>query len=136
MAVLFAAAQLAALVGCGDERVPLYPVQGKVLDSQGRPAVGAAVYFHVGSGVNAGAPTPVGQVDENGDFQMRTYVEGDGAPAGDYAVTIIWLPPRNTPLDPVGGDQLNGSYADANNPKLRFTVEEKEDNTVPTINLP
>lgn len=136
---LFAVATLpafAALSGCGDDRLPLYPVQGRVLDGQGQPAIGAQVYFHSASGGSEGIPTPVGKVDDQGDFHLTTYVEGDGAPEGEYAVTIIWPPPRTTPFEPVGGDQLNGTYADPKNPRLRFTVKADSENTVPAINLP
>jgi hypothetical protein len=125
-----------ALAGCGDARAPLYAVRGRVVDGQGQPATGAQLFFNPVGGDTKGVPRPVGHVDEKGEFRLTTYVEGDGAPEGDYAVTIIWPPVRTSPFDPPGGDRLNNTYADAANPKVRFKVEARDDNEVPTIQLP
>ena len=82
------------LWGCGDSgRIPVYPVRGKVtLD--GQPAVGAYVIFH---------PTtkdekkiglkPRGVTNDDGEFVLRTYESGDGAPEGDYQVITFWGSP-------------------------------------------
>jgi hypothetical protein len=79
------------VLGCGPGRKPVHPVQGKVL-VQGQPAARALVTFHP---VDAAADTevlrPVGQADEQGNFTLTTYRQGDGAPAGEYRVTVQWL---------------------------------------------
>src|SRR5262245_50392711 len=126
---------LLLLGGCSG-KPPVYPVRGEVRDSEGKPAKGVLVVFHpVGEANSSEVVKPVGRVDENGEFHLTTYVEGDGAPAGDYAVTLVWPAPRKTPFDPEGGDQLGGAYAHPDTPKTHFTVE-KRDNQVPIIQLP
>jgi hypothetical protein len=124
------------LVGCSDAKQKLYPVRGRVLDRDGKGAVGALVVLHPTAGDGANVAKPVGRADAAGDFRLTTHVEGDGASPGEFAVTVVWQAPRKTPFDPEGPDQLRGSYADPKNPKVRFTVEPREDNEIPTIRLP
>src|SRR5689334_3346285 len=101
---LFASAVLAlacaACVGCGDSRFkPVYPVRGQVL-YEGKPAAGASVTFHAVSNVEDPWTKPSAEVDEDGNFVVNTYKAGDGAPAGSYEVTVIWLPKGYTgPLE-------------------------------------
>ena len=80
----------AALVGCsgGEGRVPVYPVAGKVTVKGETPA-GALVVFHPAGG-SADAVRPTGKVRDDGTFAVTTYDGEDGAPAGDYAVTVQW----------------------------------------------
>jgi hypothetical protein len=91
------AAALATAGGCGNgDRKPVFPVRGKVLcDNQ--PAARAVVTFHpLGpSGVETGTTTlrPQAIVGEDGSFQLTTYTRNDGAPAGKYAVTVVWRTP-------------------------------------------
>lgn len=67
-----------------------YPVDGQVL-FQGKPATGAIVFFH---------PTethdpkdeffePTGVVEADGRFRLTTYETEEGAPAGEYLVTVV-----------------------------------------------
>lgn len=106
---------LLLLTGCGSaNRKPVFPVQGKVLDATGQPAAGARVLFHPKADADPNVQRPVGVADTSGLFTLTTYAQGDGAPAGEYAVTIEWKLPRRSPLDPVPPDQLGGRYA---NPK-------------------
>jgi hypothetical protein len=126
---------LLAVGGCGARKEPLYPVRGKVIDSTGKPAVGALVIFNRVGDARSDTARPLGRVDGEGTFRLTTYTEGDGAPAGEYPVTILWPTPRKTPFEREGPDQLGGAYADPNNPKVRFTVEKNPDNEVPTIQL-
>jgi hypothetical protein len=127
-----------ATLGCGSSASAVYPVHGRVVDAAGKPAAGALVVFHP---VNTAAPTdkappkPVATVAEDGTFSMTTYVQHDGAPVGEYAVTITWIRPKKTPLDREGPDLLDGRYADALKSEIRFTVEKKAQNEVPEIRL-
>jgi hypothetical protein len=90
-----AAAGLALLVlvvlsGCGSsqsERVPVHPVSGQV-HFNGKPAAGAHVVFHPKQPL-PGAPSPHGHVDAQGNFVLSTYSANDGAPAGEYSVTVV-----------------------------------------------
>lgn len=77
-----------ALPACSDSevRLPVYPVTGQVKLPSG-PATGALVVFHPKNG-DLNAPRPNGNVDAQGRFTLTTYEAGDGAPAGEYAVTV------------------------------------------------
>src|SRR5206468_35759 len=75
---------------CGPGRRPVYPVSGKVL-VQGRPAAGAQLTFHPVGENGPNAIRPVAHVDDQGNFRLTSYKEGDGAPAGEYRVTVQWF---------------------------------------------
>ncbi len=87
-AVLLVFAGLAS--GCGQaepERVAVHPVSGQVT-YQGRPAADAFVVFHSKAGKDK-FPPPTAQADKQGNFTVGTYGHGDGAPVGEYAVTVV-----------------------------------------------
>jgi hypothetical protein len=68
--------------------VKLYPVKGSAV-FEGRPAAGAVLTFHrVGDADKSNLPHAV--VKDDGTFALTTFVPGDGAAAGKYAVTVIW----------------------------------------------
>jgi hypothetical protein len=77
------------IVGCGAAKVPLYPVSGQVI-YQGKPAANAQVVFHDKrpAGELREIPIPRARTDAEGKFQLSSYQPNDGAPAGDYAVTV------------------------------------------------
>src|SRR5262245_26228369 len=88
-----------ALAGCGADGPPLHPVTGKVL-VDGKPAEHATVTFHPAGG-GADAPKPRATVKADGSFALTTHTTGDGAPAGEYAVTVEWwLTPAKNPDQP------------------------------------
>lgn len=83
------------LAGCsGESRTPTYPVEG-ALDVRGGPAPGAFLVFHplnppAPGKDGAEVPRPTAKVKEDGAFAVTTFEANDGAPAGDYAVTVEW----------------------------------------------
>ena len=124
--------------GCGDgkDQVKTYSAQGKVT-FQGKPMPGAQIVFHP---IDGEAKTkqllPRGIVDEDGNYNLGTYVVGDGAPAGRYKITLIWpKPPSSEIMRPdQSNDQLQSRYARVKDSTIEFTIEEKE-NTLPPIDL-
>lgn len=79
-----------ALAGCGGgDRVPVYPVDGKVA-FKGEAPNGALIVFHPAKESGEGTLRPSAQVKSDGSFRLTTYDGNDGAPAGDYSVTIQW----------------------------------------------
>lgn len=131
-----AALFLALSIGCGgrdDGRVAVYPVSGKVLVN-GQPAAGATISFFPQSEDSqpVDLPVPSGLVDESGNYMLRSYVEGDGAPAGEYRVTVVWPappPPNATVFDTP--DRLRGRYSDPGTSGLTATVGERSTEVPP-----
>jgi hypothetical protein len=74
--------------GCSRSGPTLYPVRGKVL-FEGQPARGATLVLHPLGNSVPNAIKPRAFVDRDGGFEVFTYAAGDGAPAGEYAVTVI-----------------------------------------------
>jgi hypothetical protein len=48
------------------------------------------VIFHPSNEADPQAVRPAGRVGADGSFTLTTYAAGDGAPAGDYTVVVIW----------------------------------------------
>jgi hypothetical protein len=108
-------------------RKPVFPVRGEVLVDN-KPAVGAFIFF-VPLNESADQPDsrPRAQVGADGKFQLSMYGDKDGAPAGEYVVTVLW--------EGDGGfDKLKGQYRDAAKSRLRATVKEG-DNELPPFRL-
>jgi len=97
---LLLAAALASLAGCGKSPDPLpqtQPVKGKVVYPGGDPVAGASVRFQSKSDITV---TVSATTADDGTFSLRTMRDGltaDGAPEGQYRVTV-------TPPDT--GDQM------------------------------
>ncbi len=91
-------------LGCGSGRVPVHPVRGKVL-VDGQPATRALVTFHPVSDKRPEAVHPVGHVDEQGQFTLSSFQQGDGAPEGEYQVTVVWYLATPNPDRARGGDE-------------------------------
>jgi hypothetical protein len=123
------AVALLAVTGCGDDGRPdVYPVNGKVLVG-GTPAAGAKVVFYPVSEElrGPGMPVPNGITDENGEFQLRSYEPEDGAPAGEFTVTVHWPEPTPPNVDEElfePKDRLRGRYLDPQKSALSATVEQ------------
>lgn len=81
-----------AVSGChkqADDRLPVFPTRGKVF-YRGKPADGALVQLHP---LNLDKPLPFNpraRVSPDGTFALTTYDGHDGAPAGEYAVSVDW----------------------------------------------
>jgi len=131
LAVLVALLPLGAVScgGKGNDRKPTYPVRGRVL-FQGKPATGALVMFHPAHEDDPAAVRPHGQVNGDGAFVLSTYVAKDGAPAGEYVVTIDWrqaIPGRSG-----GGPSiLPPVYGTPKQSPLRATVKAESNDLTP-----
>ena len=118
---------LAALsAGCSEERsssVPVHPVSGQVT-LNGRPAARAVVVFHPKD--KAGEfPFPTAVADANGKFQLSTYKPTDGAPVGEYVITVELRPfvLKDGDYEP-GPNQVNPKYSKASTSNLLIRVAE------------
>jgi hypothetical protein len=87
---------------------PAYPTKGKVLVN-GKPAAGACVkFFHSGDWDKEKVIVPSGWTNAEGQFVLSTYSQDDGAPEGDYRVTVEW--PAYRRGREWGPDKLSGKY--------------------------
>jgi hypothetical protein len=139
-------AGIASIVsGCGEpaeKRAPVYPTTGKIT-FQGKPLPGALVLFRKPE-ADPDVPSPTAITGDDGSFTLHTYEPDDGAPAGDYQVSVSTAPQRvfNTVGEgsgkkskPLGqGDVLNGHYADPKTSGLKATIKTGT-NTLETIDL-
>jgi hypothetical protein len=104
------------------------------------PPAGALVVFHPTdpAAEKAIGGKPFGKVKEDGTFTLTTYAEGDGAPEGEYGVTIDW---RGTAKGKAtlsfgesegGGGQplLNPKYSNPQQPAFKVTVKKGQPNEV------
>jgi hypothetical protein len=126
---------LIAISCSSKKKYELLPVRGKVLVND-KPAKGVLVMF-LPAVEGPDAPHPVATTAEDGTFALVTD-EDDGAPAGDYIVTMQWLKEAPAPNskkgeaismrmsgDPV--DDLKGKYIERKNGikvKIQKGVEE------------
>lgn len=122
-------AVLALAAGCGGagDRRPVYPVRGSVF-VKGQPAAGARIFFSPAANpTDPRAWRPFAVVDKDGSFRLTTYLAFDGAPAGDYVVTVTWAvkPAGTSGADDgtVSPDRLKGVYGDPRKPKLKAVVK-------------
>lgn len=65
---------------------------------------------------------PRGQTDQNGKFALQTYTSGDGAPDGEWALTIAWLTYIKRDSDWGGEDKLKNQYNDPKTTPFKVTV--------------
>jgi len=132
----------ACLAGCGGNNGQLdtYPVTGEV-HINGQPAAGCIVTFVPLAPELKSIVMPGGKTDENGRFQLTTYETNDGAPAGEYGVTLRWeatkkWPGREAelridPVAPIGPDRLKGQFSSPEKSKLTAIVSEGENELEP-----
>ncbi|WP_143206586.1 hypothetical protein [Singulisphaera sp. GP187] len=122
--------------GCGDETSgpAIYPISGKVL-VDGRPAAKAQVSFHALNGPGGETLQPIAIAEADGSFRPSTRFSHDGAPAGNYVVTVVWPKVNLDHGEEVAGpDLLRGKYSDPARSGLTATIKEGE-NTLPPFQL-
>ena len=120
-----------ALPACGGNagQLPVYPVKGQVA-LNGEPTDGAFLVFHPVAGEatkgdkTTGEPLrPRAQVKSDGSFELTTYQAQDGAPAGEYAVTVEWrkLIQNGKDASP-GPNVIPSQYSQATSTPIKITV--------------
>ncbi|MFM7070575.1 MAG: hypothetical protein ACKO38_02100 [Planctomycetota bacterium] len=143
------------LLGCSSEPVdsidkPLFPASGKI-SYRGKPIPNARVTFHPIESLNsaaAAAPsatsgtegtppalvrTPFAVVKEDGTFELSTLKPGDGAPEGEYAVTVSWTGDKPAVSDSDMPEKLPLKFQNPAFSGLRVRVKNGE--PIPEIKL-
>ncbi|MEZ6035318.1 MAG: hypothetical protein R3C17_19670 [Planctomycetaceae bacterium] len=114
-------------IGCED--IPsrqVFRVDGRLF-VDGNLAANANVAFHPLDPMKTQGRCPVGTTRQDGSFELTTYSMHDGAPPGEYAVTVTWLD-DSMPEDECEcpdvllHDRLLGKYADPRTTTLWVTV--------------
>lgn len=138
---IFVALAVLAIAGCADGRSfpKAFPVKGTVLVN-GQPASDVLVVLNRISPDKLSVPaTPQATTDSKGEFLITSYNAEDGAPEGEYVVTIEWRErsgPMKTEFD--GPDRLGGAYAKMEKTKGMpgFTIKvDRQPLALPPFNL-
>jgi len=126
-------------IGCEKARLQVHPVEVKVL-FRGQPAANAELVLHpVDGGDEVQQLRPNGRVEANGNLILTTYERGDGAPAGQYKITVKWRVSARKSDDPETAeenavDPLNGRFGDVQSTELMWQVKEGT-NQLPPLEL-
>ena len=80
------------LAGCGDsgpQRIPVFKTAGKITFNN-QPVEGAFLVLHPKAAPLPDVPKPTAHVKPDGTFEPTTFDTADGAPAGEYVLTVQW----------------------------------------------
>ena len=77
---------------------------------------------------------PAATTAADGKFEVGTYGDNDGAPAGDYVLSVSWSAPNPQNEEASGPDKLGGRYVDPATSKLTAKVEARP-TELPPINV-
>jgi hypothetical protein len=113
------------LAGCPwskSDQPPVYSATGQVFVG-GQPAANAHVQLHAVDSPKLRPLYPHAIVGADGTFQLTTFRSNDGAPAGVYALTIIWPSPPKPGHDEDGPDRFKGRFADPQRPVQQVEVK-------------
>jgi tetratricopeptide (TPR) repeat protein len=104
----------------GNGRVRVYRAGGKA-DFEGKPMAKATIILHPVEARSVPFPLPCATVQEDGTFILGTYRKGDGAPEGEYKVTVQWV--VATPRNRFPTNVLPPKYSDAQSSDLTVRIK-------------
>ncbi len=111
------------------KRPNVYATTGKVLDSVGQPVANALVTFWAYDKKNKKYVHKADSLtDENGTYSLSTYTANDGAPAGEYNVTVIKRVPLFDESGKPGKNTLPEKYGKADTSGITVTVKGEANN--------
>lgn len=117
------AVALFLFLGCQpSDRLPTYPVEGRVVLADGSPLDGgddgAVIWESVEHGISA-----TGAIDAEGRFTLTTYEPGDGAVAGKHRVAISPPTPEGDPDERINRPTIHPKFRDLDASGLEATIE-------------
>jgi hypothetical protein len=121
------------LVGCSEKWVDVFPVSG-TLKVDGQAPAGARLVLNSVNPLPAEAVVPTGSVKADGSFVISSYQAGDGAPPGEYVVTVQWFK-YDKELGGAGPNVLPEIYSSAKTSPIKVTVNGGGPTTLEPINI-
>ena len=136
--------------GCGGKsRLSVSPVRGRVMHG-GQGVPNAIVVFFPADDADEKAKKmrPYAYADGQGNFELKTYTEGDGAPPGKYRVSIMTVSARGSKgtKDRRAGEaevssgsavgvpaEIAKKYGNVDTAGIQVTVEDGENNLEPFV---
>jgi tetratricopeptide (TPR) repeat protein len=112
-------------------RLAVHRAQGKA-EYEGKPMNNATIFLHPINIKDPRFPKPRAVVQEDGNFLLTTYRKDDGAPVGEYKVTVQWF--ATVKGSDLPTNVLPPRYAKAETSDLTVRIE-KGDNFLPPIHL-
>jgi len=135
--LLAAVVALCSVAGCGGgPKAPeCAPVKGSA-KYKNKPLAEAMIVFHRVGGDVEGNQKPMATTDANGNFSLTTFHQNDGAPPGEYAITVELRAPVVVGEEVIrnGPNLLPKRYSQPDSSGLKYTVVEG-DNEVPLIEI-
>jgi hypothetical protein len=120
---------LGVLGGCSQSKEPwevVYPVSGTV-KFEGKPVAGAVVTFIPQDKSLPKTVRPTAITEEDGTFEVGTYSQADGAPAGSYKVLVTHYTVTGDAENPIPGpNDLPQKYSKVEETDLQVTIEAQE----------
>jgi hypothetical protein len=116
---------LLCLIGCGSKKY--YPVHGKLVYADNQQPVKELAGFEVIFTSEKLGKNARGTIKEDGSFQLGTEKDNDGAPPGEYVVTLTQ--PFREPERPYVGDRVvDRDYEDPSKTDLKAEVKPDDKN--------
>jgi hypothetical protein len=117
-------------------RVAVFPAQG-LASYEGKPLASASIFLHPIGVKEPVFPLPRATANADGSYVIGTYGRDDGAPAGEYQITVQWFakvndPEKNDSIVP--RNQAPARYARAETSGLSALIQEG-DNKIPALQL-
>lgn len=100
-------------IGCSDDKFhKVFPVSGRILVN-GQPADDCLIYLHrTFDDDHPRRVMPYAVSNAAGEYKITSYITDDGAPQGEYIVTIEWRERSGVMNNNYEGiDRLDGAYA-------------------------
>jgi hypothetical protein len=123
----FVALGVLALGGCGSDG--RYPVHGKLVYADNEAPVAELAGFDIIFSSQALGTSARGIIQKDGSFQLGTVKDNDGAPPGEYVVTLTQ--PFRQPERPYVGDRVvDRAYEDPEMTDLKAEVKAEKNELV------
>jgi hypothetical protein len=135
LSLFFGLAAAALLAGCGKPQGPVCaPVKGSIT-YKSKPLAEAMVVLHRVGGDVEGNQKPMAYTDANGEFVLTTFSHNDGAPPGEYAITVELRAPEMTgeEITRSGPNLLPTQYSKPETSGLKTTVVDGDNVIQPIV---